>query len=137
MATHTNTYLETPDTRSLGEIFRDLVQDIGRIIRDEVQLARAEFAEKTRCAKTAGGAFAAAALSGLLAAASIVAGCIAALALVLPVWLAALVMGILLGAIAGGAYIAGSRRLKSVELAPRQTLETLKEDVEWVKHRAH
>ena len=137
MATHTNTYLEAPDTRSVGDIFHDLVQDIGRIIRDEVQLARTEFNEKARCARTAGGAFAAAALTGLLSAACIVAGCVAALALLLPVWLAALVTGILLGAIAGGAYAAGSRRLRSVELTPRQTVETLKQDIEWVKQRAH
>ena len=137
MATYTNTRLEASDTRSVGEIFHDLVQDIGSIVRDEVQLARTEFVEKARYARTAGGAFAAAALTGLLSAVCIAAGCVAALALALPVWLAALMVGILLGAIAGAAYSTGARRLKNVDLTPRQTVETLKEDVEWVRRRAH
>jgi hypothetical protein len=134
---NSTTHLEAPDARSIGEICHDLVQNIGRIIRDEIQLARTEFGEKARRIRTAGGAFAAAALLGLLSAACIVTACIAALALIFPLWLAALVMGILLGAIAGGAYVAGSNKLEDLELAPRRAVETLKDDVAWVKQRAH
>ena len=137
MATHSDsiTHAGAPDSRSVGDILRDIIHDLGRIIRDEAQLARVEFAEKAARARAAGGAFAIAAVSGLLAASCIVTACIAALALVMPVWLAALIMGIVLGVAAGGAYIAGVQRWENVELTPRQTIETLREDMEWAKQQ--
>ena len=54
----------------------------------------------------------------------------------MPVWLAALIIGILLALVAGVAYFAGRRRLEDVDVVPQETAETLKENVEWAKQRA-
>ena len=137
MAIVTNTHLEISESRSVGEILHALVRDVQRVIRDEVQLARSEFSEKAQRLRSAGGALAAAALCALFGAACIVAACIAALALIMAVWLAAAVMAILLGAAAWFAYAAGSRKLKQVDLTPHLTVETLRQDVNWVKQQAH
>lgn len=125
------------DQRSIGEIFRDLLQDVGRIIRDEVQLAKAELAQKATRMRGAGGALAAAAICGLLSILCIVTACIAALALVMPVWLAAVIMGVLLGAVAGIAFTSGKRKLAHMDLRPHQTIATIQDDVDWERQRAH
>ena len=59
----------------------------------------------------------------------------AALAIVLPVWLATLVMGLMLGIGAGGAYLLGRLELEKVEPVPQQTLETLKDNIDWARNR--
>jgi hypothetical protein len=127
----------TNDDRSITQILRDILQDVGRIVRDEVQLAKAEFGEKAVRLRSAGAALATAAITGLLATLCIVTACIAALALVMPVWLAAVIMAVLLGAIAGIAFSKGTRQWKHTDLRPHRTISTLKDDVEWAKEHAH
>jgi hypothetical protein len=119
----------------LGEIVQDILRDIQNMIRGEIRLARAELGEKARHAGKAGGMLGAAVLCGLLAAGCFVAACIAALALAMPIWVAALIMTVLLAAIGGACFAAGRTRLRQVDPVPRQTVQTLKDDVEWAKHR--
>ena len=127
----TNTYGE----RSAGDILRDVLNDVGDIVRGEIRLAKAELHEQAGKAGKTGGLFAGAALCGLLAAGCLVAACIAALALAMPVWLSALLMCILL-ACAGGACYAGARsKLKLIDPVPHRTVNTAKETLEWAKHR--
>ena len=76
-----------------------------------------------------------AAAAGLLAGGCFATACIAALALVMPVWLAGLIMGILFGAVAGVAFVIGRKRLEDVEIVPQQTVQTVKDDIEWAKQR--
>jgi uncharacterized membrane protein YqjE len=121
--------------RSLGEILQDIVRDFQSMLRAELQLARAELAESAQRAGKAGGLFGAAALTGLLGAMCLVTACIAGLALVMPVWAAALIAMFVLLCIAGACYAGARSKLKQVNPAPRQTIDTLKEDVEWAKHR--
>ena len=116
---------------------RDILQDVGRIVRDEVQLAKAEFGEKATRLRGAGAALATAAITGLLATLCIVTACIAALSLVMPVWLAAVIMAVLLGAVAGIAFSKGTRTWKHMDLRPHRTISTLKDDVDWAKEHAH
>ncbi len=126
---------ELRDTRSLGEIVQDVLRDVQEVIRSEMRLARAEVSEKARKAGKAGGLLGAAAFCGILAAACLVTTGIAALALAMPVWLAALLMCIFLGCIGGACYAGGRARLRRVDMKPQQTIETIKEDVEWAKQR--
>jgi hypothetical protein len=139
MAERANVMLraEAGDSRTPTDLVRNILQDVGRIIRAEVRLARAELVEKAQKAGKAGGFMGGAAVAGLLAAASLVTACIAALALVMAVWLAALIMGVLLGMAAGGAFLMGRKRLKTVDPVPQRTVQTLKDDVEWAKQRTH
>jgi len=121
--------------RAIGDILRDVVRDVQDLLRSEVRLAKAEVSEQVDRAKSAGGLFGAAAVAGLLAGMCLVATCIAALAEVLPVWAAALIMTILLG-IAGAALFSSARaKFRNFHAVPPQTVETIKEDVEWMKHR--
>lgn len=126
---------ESTDTGPVSSIVRDVLHDVSRIIRAEIQLARTELSEKGARAGRAAAVLAAAAVTGLLAVACFVTTCIAAMTLIMPLWLAALFMGILLSLASGGAYAMGRSRLEQVDLKPEQTVETLKEDVQWAKQR--
>lgn len=121
------------DDRSLGELFSELSQETTTLIRQEVNLAKTEMSQKaSRVGKDVGfmAAGGAVAYAGLLA---IIAGVIALLGLVIPLWLSALLVGLVV-AVAGYFLVKrGLDALKQEELAPRETIQTLKEDKEWTK----
>ena len=121
--------------RPLGEIVRDVLEDIRHIVHSEVRLARTELGEKVNSARNAAGLIGAAAVAGLLAGACLVTTCIAALALVMPLWLAALIMGIVLGIAAAGAFAVGRGRLSAIDPVPNQTIHTLEDNIEWAQQR--
>lgn len=120
--------------RSLGELFGDLARDTGTLVRQEVQLAQTELSQKaTRAARNvgilaAGGLVAYAGFLALLAA--IVLGLVAA---GFEAWQAALLVGAVVAIVGGVLVQQGLGALKRTELAPRQTVETLKEDAQWAK----
>jgi uncharacterized membrane protein YqjE len=124
-----------PESRSLSEIVQDILADIQNIIRAEIRLARTELNEKAQKIKLAAGFFGVAAIFGLMGAFCFLAACVAALALVMPFWLSALLIAIALFAMAAGAYIAARNRFAKVDAVPHQTVETVKEDIEWAKQR--
>lgn len=130
------TVKDTPQAvqdRSLGDLFSDLSRETTTLIRQEVALARAEVREKVpKIGKDA--AFIA--IGGLLAYAgllALIAAAVIGLAHAIPWWLSALIIGVVVIAIGGGLAMSGLNALKRQDLAPRQTLQTLKEDVEWAK----
>lgn len=126
---------DTSDGRPLTEIARELVHHLQNILRAEMRLAMVELKEKIQSSKKAGLLLGAAGLFGFLAACCITTACIAALAIVLPVWLSALIMGVLLGAGAGGAFLLGRLALEEVDPLPQQTLETMKDNLDWARDR--
>ena len=104
------------------------------LARQELQLARAEMAEKGRKAVPGIGMLGAAGAVALLAAGAVTAFFILALDGVMPNWLAALLVGLVYAAVAGGLYYAGKKRVAEAgPLLPETTVETIKEDVEWAK----
>lgn len=119
----------------LGETLRQILHHVQNILRAEVQLAGEELRAKGQSALHAGPLLGMAAVLGLCGGASLVALLIFALHIALPFWLAALLMGILLGAAAGGAYLLGRLSMEEVDLAPQHTLETLKDHADWAKTR--
>jgi xanthine/uracil permease len=121
------------DNRSLGELFSELAQETSTLVRQEVTLAKTEMSHKaSRAGKhigvlAAGGAVA---YAGLLA---ILAGVIVLLDNVMPLWVSALLVGVVV-AIVG--YLLVRRALdalKREDFAPRETIETLREDQQWAK----
>jgi hypothetical protein len=122
------------DDRSLGELFADLARDMGVLVRQEVGLATTEL---THTATRAGRELATVAVGGLVAYAgllAILAAIIIGLAAAgLPWWLAALVVGVVVALIGGALVQRGLAALKHADLAPRQTVQTLKEDAQWAK----
>jgi len=123
--------------RPAGDVVRDLGRDLSLLVRQEVELAKAEMAEKGRAAAPGLGMLGAAGVAGLAAAGALTAFLVLLLALVMPAWLAALVVGTVL---AGAAYVlvrAGKERVgEAGPPVPEETIETVKEDVEWAKTRA-
>lgn len=124
------------DERSLGELFSDLVQELTTLVRQEIALARTELGQKAAQVGRNVGFLAlggAVAYAGFLA---LVAAVILALGqLGVTWWLSALIVGLL---VAGAGYLLvrrGLDALRSVSLAPQQTMETLREDAQLVKER--
>ncbi len=121
------------DDRSLGELFGDLSHETRTLVRQEVALAKTELTQtaaevgKDVGFLAVGGAVA---YAGLLA---ILAAIILALALVLPGWLAAAIVGVVVAGVGGALMSKGLAALKHADMAPRQTLDTLKGDVDAVK----
>ena len=121
------------DDRSLGELFSELSQETTTLIRQEVNLAKTEMSQKaSRVGKDVGflAAGGAVAYAGLLA---IIAGVIALLGLVIPLWLSALLVGVVVAGVGYFLVRKGLDALKQEELAPRETIQSLKEDKEWAK----
>jgi hypothetical protein len=121
--------------RSTGEIMQDVVRDVGEVVRGEVRLARAEISDKAGKAGKAAGFLGGAALCGVMGFGALVAAAIAGLAMVMPVWLAALIMGVLLACIGGAMYAGGKAKLSKIDPVPERTVQTIKDDVQWAKHR--
>ncbi len=121
--------------RSIGELFSELASETGLLIRQEVALAKVELSQKaSRVGKNVGylvlgGAVGYAALLALLVA------IIMLLAYVMPWWVAALVVAVLVGIIAAVLISKALAALKQTDPAPRQTVETLKEDAQWAKQQ--
>jgi len=122
------------DSRTLGEMFADLSRDARTLIQQEIQLARTELTEKIAKAGKGAGLVVGGGLiayAGLLA--IIAAGILGLVAVGLPPWVAALLGGVLV-AVAGYLVVRlGFAALRPQELKPRQTIETLKEDAQWLK----
>jgi hypothetical protein len=124
------------DERSLGDLFSDLSRETTTLVRQEVQLAKAELTQSaTEAARgigmlVAGGAVAYAGLFFLLLA--IVFGLIEA---GWDAWLSALVVGLVVVAIGAILVLRARESLKPANLAPRRTVETLKEDKQWAKEQ--
>lgn len=123
--------------RSIGELFGKLSDETSTLIRQEMELARAELTEKGKEAGKGAGLFGGAATVALLGAGAITAGIILLLDLAIAAWLAAIVVGLIYVGIAAFLGLQGRNRIQAATPpVPEQTVETVKEDVEWAKTRA-
>jgi len=125
------------EERSLGELFAELTRETSTLVRKEVELAKTELTDKaTRAGKNVGflAVGGAVAYAGVLA---VVAGVILLLGQAIPLWVSALLVGLL---VTGGGYFLvqkGLTALKHMDMVPHRTIETLKEDTEWAKDQIH
>jgi hypothetical protein len=120
--------------RPIGELLKQLSEETTRLVHQELELAKAELTQKGRQAGLGAGLFGAAGAIGLLAAAALTACFILALDAVIPAWLAALIVAVVYGAVAAVLALRGRDRVKqAVPPVPEQTIETVKEDMEWAK----
>jgi hypothetical protein len=123
--------------RPIGEVASDLMRDVSLLVRQEVELAKAEMAQKGRVAAPGLGMIGGAGVVGLMAAGALTAFAVLVLAIFLPEWLAALIVGAVLAVAAYVLAMRGKERVAQAgSPAPEQTIETVKEDVEWAKTRA-
>jgi hypothetical protein len=125
------------DHRTLGALTMAVSRDAAGLVRAELELARAEMAGKARRSASGAGMIAAAAAAGLVALATLTATAVLGLAAFLPAWLAALIVALVLALAAAVAAKLGASRLRAAAPPlPSETVETAKEDVQWVKQRA-
>jgi Putative Actinobacterial Holin-X, holin superfamily III len=123
--------------RSLGELFGKLSNETSTLIRQEMELARAEMTEKGKEAGKGAGLFGGAGAVGLLGAGALTAGVILLLDLAIAAWLAAIIVGLVYVAVAAVLGLKGRDRIQAATPpVPEQTVDTVKEDVEWAKTRA-
>ena len=122
--------------RGGGELLKDLSGQTSTLVRQEVELAKAELAEKGKKAGAGAGLFGGAAVAGLMTLGALTAFAILVLALALPAWGAALLVTAVWAAIAAALALLGRQKLREMGTpVPEQTVESVKEDVQWLKDR--
>jgi uncharacterized membrane protein YqjE len=124
---------EEKDERSIGELIAELSRETTTLVRQELQLAKVEMSQKaSRAGKNVGFLVVGGvvAYTGLLA---IMAAVIIVLGNVLALWLSALVVGVVITAVGLVLVIKGANTLRQEDPTPQETIETLKEDREWLR----
>ena len=122
------------EDQPLPELMKTLANQTTSLVRQEIDLAKAEFSEKGKKAGQGAGMFGGAGVIGFLALAALTAAAILGLATALPDWLAALIVGLVYAAVAGVLALQGRNKVQEAgPPVPEQTVETVKEDVEWAK----
>lgn len=125
------------DERSTADLLRDLSQQTGDLVRQEMELGKAELRQKGKAAGLGAGMFGGAGLVALCAVGALTATAILALAIVVDAWLAALIVGAGYAALAGILALSGKKKVEqATPPVPEQAIESTKEDVEWTKRRA-
>ena len=123
------------EEQSLGDLFSELAAETGTLVRQEVALAQVELTQKAASAGknigylVVGGAVGYAALLVILAAAVVI------LANFIPLWASALLVGAVVGTVAFFLISSALAELKKADLTPRETVESIKEDAQWLKNQ--
>ena len=127
---------QTNDERSLGDLFGDLARDMGTLVSQEMTLARTELTDK---ASRVGKDVAFLAAGGLVAYAGLLAIIAAAIVLLadlgVPLWVSALIVGVVVAVVGYLLVQRGISALKRQDLTPHQTIQSIKEDTQWAKEQ--
>ena len=127
----------TAEERSIGELFGELSQDVAMLVRQEAQLAKTEMQQKLSKVTSDLVSLAAGGVVALVGGLALTAAVI--LLLVDPVgmkpWLAALLVGAVLGIVGWVLLQRGMKDLKRTDPTPRRTVESIKDDIQWAKEQ--
>jgi hypothetical protein len=125
------------DDRSVAELTKALLHDASELVRRELDLAKAELAEKGRRLAVGIGLLAVGAVLMLAVLGTLIATAVLALATVMDAWLAALVVTLVLAVLGAVVLLFGTRALRrGAPPVPDETVDSVKEDIAWVKIRA-
>jgi len=127
--------MTTQNGRSVPEVLQDIVGNIQEIIRSEFRLAKAEFKQEASKAAPPVKVIVAGAVIGFYALGFLLFTAVMGLATMMATWLAALIVGAVLGIVALTLITTASKRLKHVNAVPERTIETMKENVQWAKNQ--
>lgn len=119
--------------QSFGDLFKQLSEQTSTLVRQEVELARTELREKGRTAGVGAGLIGAGGILALGAFGALTAMLIVLLALWVDTWLACLIVMAVYGVGAAILVMAGKRKLQAASPPVPETIETLKEDVQWAR----
>ena len=123
-------------TRPITDLISQLSRELATLVKQELDLAKMELSERGKVMAAAGAFLALGALLSLAAFAAFTASLILAIALALPAWAAALIVAIAYGVVGGILALIGKARLQRAQPPAPQTIETIKENIEWAKTRA-
>ena len=123
------------EERSLGELFTNLASETGTLVRQEVALAQAELTQKATSVGKNVGFLVVGGAVGYAALLAVIAAMIIGLANFVPAWAAALIVAVIVGIVAFIMISSALGALKKTEVTPRETVETLKEDAQWLKNQ--
>jgi Putative Actinobacterial Holin-X, holin superfamily III len=127
----------TTDERSLADLARQLSLQTTQLVRQEVELAKAELRVKGKRAGVGAGLFGGAGVLGFYAFGALTACIIAAIALALDVWLSALIVAVAYGLVAAILALRGKRKVQqATPPVPQAAVQSVKEDVRFTKQRA-
>lgn len=120
----------------VGELFKQLSEDLSTLVRQELKLAQVEMTQKGKSAGVGLGMFGGAGVVGLLALGALTTCLIAALSTGMEVWTAALIVTVVYGIATGVLALNGKSRVaEAAPPVPEQTIETVKEDAQWARTR--
>ena len=119
--------------RSFSDILQSIVRNVQEIVRSEVRLAKIEIREEAVKAKSVSLFLGTGAVIAIFAILFLLLTIIYALALVIPIWAAALIVGVALAVTASMMFMAGVRRFKQIHATPERTVESVKENLVWAK----
>jgi hypothetical protein len=123
-----------PD-KSLGDLFGDLSQEFTDLVRTQTELAKTEIRTQTDRAKRVASAFGGAVVAGYMALIMLSFAAAWGLSEIVPEGVAFLIVGGLYAVGAGVLYLRGRERARELSLVPEDTVESLKEDVEWARQK--
>jgi uncharacterized membrane protein YqjE len=135
MADQGEEFLMGANERSFSDLFQDIVRDLQEIVRSEVRLAKTEIRDEAVKTKAALLLLAAGAMASTFAVLFLLLTIVYALSRIMPDWAAALIVGAALAATAGVLLNVGLKRFKQIHPTPERTVETIKENVQWVKQQ--
>jgi uncharacterized membrane protein YqjE len=121
--------------RGFGELVKDLAGQTSTLVRQEIKLAQAEVTQKGKVAGRGAGMLAGAAVAALLGLGALTALIVIVLDGALALWLATLIVTVLWLALAAALAMAGKKALQASTPPAPQTVETVKEDIQWAKTR--
>jgi hypothetical protein len=118
---------------SIGNLVGQVASDVSTLFRQEVALAKEELKAEAAKAGKAGGMLAGAGFAGYMVAVLLSLALVFALGAAMPLGWAALIVAVVWAIVGGVLYSVGRKRMKDVDPVPRQTVETLREDAQWVR----
>ena len=125
---------EQDDSRSVGAIVGDIAKDMSSLIRQEMDLAKTELKTEVTKAGKGAGMLGGAGFAGYLAVVLLSFALVFGLANVMDAGWAALIVAVIWAVIGAVLYANGRKKLKTVDPIPRRTVDTIKEDAQWLKN---
>ena len=122
------------EARSVSEVLQDILQDLQEIVRSEIRLAKVEIREEVQRAASSVVWLAAGAIGAVSAWIFLLWTLVYALATRMPIWVATLIVAVTMAAAAAVLIVGGIRRAKRIRPVPERTVESVKENLEWMKH---
>ena len=133
--THSTAAHAKADSTSLGDLLGEVTRDLSTLIRQEIELAKAELKADVTRAGRAGGLLGGAAFAAYLVVVMVSFAGAWALAEVMAAGWAFLIVAAIWAVVGGFLFLRGRQQLSDLNFVPEQTVETLKEDVEWARNQ--